>query len=77
MAKSTYDVVVIREGRDQDYRDFWIHGKKINADGEELHSALVGFTELVEAKNKREAESLVNAKYPGLTIDSEATNRLG
>jgi len=77
MAKSTYSVVVIREGREQDYRDFWIRNKKVNSSGEELHSALVGFEETVDAKNKKDAESIVQAKHPNLSIDAEATHRLG
>jgi hypothetical protein len=77
MSKATYSVVVIREGRDKDYFNFWRHGLKTSASGEELHSDLVGFTEAVEAKNKQEAESLVKKMYPGLSIDAEATQRLG
>ncbi len=77
MAKSTYSIVVIREGRERDYRDFWIKNKEENSSGEELTSDLVGFTESVEARNKKEAESIVKAKYPNLSLDTEATHRLG
>jgi hypothetical protein len=77
MAKATYSVVVIRKNREKDYFDFWTRGVKINASGEELHSDLVGFTETVEAKNKQEAASLIQRKYPGFTIDVGATHRLG
>jgi len=45
--------------------------------GEELDSALLGFTELIEANDKNKAEFIVKQKYPNLTIDSGATNRLG
>lgn len=75
MGKSTYSVVVIRIGRENDYFDFWTRGIKINASGEALHSDLVGFTEIVEAKNIQNAESLVQKMYPELKIDNEATQR--
>lgn len=68
MSKSTYNVTVIREGREKDYRDFWDRGIRVNSDGEELHSALVGFTEMVEANNLDEAIAIVRKKHPGLTI---------
>lgn len=77
MSNSAFEVIVIKEGRDQDYWDFWKHGKKVNVKGETLDSALLGFSEIVKAKNKQEAESLVKQKYPNLTIDPESTNRLG
>lgn len=77
MSKATYSVAVIRKERDKDYFDFWTRGLKTNASGEELHSDLVGFTETVEAKNKQEAVSLVKGMHPGLSIDIEATERLG
>lgn len=77
MSKATYSVVVIREGRNKDYYDFWRDGLKSNNSGEELHSDLVGFTQTVEAINKQEAVSLVKEMYPRLSIDAEATQRLG
>jgi hypothetical protein len=77
MAKATYLVVVIRKGREKDYFDFLSRDLKINANGEELHSDLVGFTEMVEARNKQEAVSIVEKKHPGLSIDTAASQRLG
>lgn len=77
MSKATYSVVVIRKGRNKDYFDFWTRGLKTNASGEELHSDFVGFVEVVEAKNKQEAVSMVKKMHPGLSIDAEATERLG
>ncbi len=77
MSKATFSVSVIRKERDQDYYDFWTRSFKKNASGEELHSDLVGFTETVEAKNKQEAILLVKKMYPGLSIDTKATKRLG
>ncbi len=71
MAKATFSVVVIRKNREKDYFDFWHHGLRNNASGEELSSDLVGFTEIVEANNKQEAISLVQRKYPGLKVDLE------
>ena len=75
MAKALYTVKIIRKNREKDYYDFWERGVEINASGEKLHSDLVGFTEDIEARNKKEAESLVSQKYPGLTIDVAATMR--
>lgn len=77
MSKATYSVVVIQMGREKDYFDFWTHDLKTNSAGEELHSSLVGFTEMVEAKNKQEAISIVKKKHPGLTIDTAAIHRHG
>ena len=77
MSKSTYNVTVIREGREKDYRDFWDRRKKVNSDGEKLHSALVSFTEEVEAKNLNEAIAIVQKKYPALTIARDHSAKIG
>ncbi|MDP1772747.1 MAG: hypothetical protein Q8L15_10720 [Methylobacter sp.] len=77
MSKSTYIVVVIQEGRERDYSDFEKRGININAFGEQLHSGLLSFNVEVEAKNKQEAVSLVRKMHPGLSIDTDATQRLG
>jgi hypothetical protein len=77
MGKTTFTVKVMHKGRERDYRDFWQHGVTSNSAGEELHSALVGFTETVEARNKAEAIALVREKHPGLQVDTEATERHG
>lgn len=77
MSKATFSVVVINSGRERDYYDFWLHGIKRNDAGEELHPDLLGFTELIEAKNIAEAASLVRAKHPRLQIDAKATQRHG
>ena len=77
MSKSTYNVPVIREGREKDYRDFWDHEIKVNSDGEELHSALVGFTEVVEAKNLNEAVAIVQKKHPALIVARDHSAKVG
>ena len=77
MSKSTYKVTVIRAGRERDYRDFWDRGIKVNSDGEELHSALVGFTEVVEAKNLDEAIAIVRKKHPALTVARNHSAKIG
>jgi len=77
MAKSTYSVTVIREGRENDYRDFWDNEIKINSDGEELHSGLVGFTETIEAKNLNEAILIVQKMYPKNTIANDNSSKIG
>ena len=77
MRKATFIVVVIREGREQDYYDFWVRGAKKNEAGEELNSDLVGFTESIEAKNINEAVALVRERHPKLRVDVEATQCLG
>ena len=59
------------------YFDFWKNGVKKNSSGEELHSALVSFVEIVDAKNTKEAITLVQKKYPGQQIDAEATCCVG
>lgn len=77
MAKSSYEVVVIHQGRENDYYEFWKNGAEKNASGEQLHSALVGFVEIVDANNAKEAMAIVRKKYPGRQIDVKATSRLG
>ncbi|WAC06804.1 MAG: hypothetical protein OS130_11155 [Thermodesulfobacteriota bacterium] len=77
MVKSTYSISIIREGRERDYRDFWDNGVKVNSNGEELHSDLVGFTEIVEAKNLNEAVSIVQRKHPGLTLARDHSRKIG
>ncbi|HEY9031462.1 MAG TPA: hypothetical protein VIM93_08905 [Kangiella sp.] len=77
MSKATFTVTVIREGREKDYYDFWVHDLKENKIGEMLNSEVVGFTEIVEAKNKQEAISKVRELHPRLRIDEDATYRLG
>lgn len=77
MSKSMYSVTVIHEGREKDYRDFWDRGIKVTSDGEELHSALVGFVELVEAKNLNEAIAIVQKKHPARTIARDHSAKVG
>ena len=77
MPKSTYSVAVIREGREKDYRDFWDGEIKVNSDGEELHSELVGFTETVEAKNLNEAIAIVQKKHPTRKIARDYSAKVG
>lgn len=77
MSKSTYNITVIREGREKDYRDFWDRGIRVNSDGEELHPGLVGFTEVVEAKNLNEAFAIVEKKHPALTIARDHSAKVG
>ena len=77
MSKSTYIVSVMRESREKDCRDFWDRGIGSNADGEELHSELVGFTEVVEAKNLNEAISIVQKKHPALIVVRDHSTKVG
>lgn len=77
MSRATFIVKVICKGRERDYYDFWLRNVERNEAGEELHPALVGFTETIEAKNKSDAITLARAKHPSLQIDTEATECLG
>lgn len=77
MTKSTYSVSVIREGREIDYYDFWDHDVKKNSKGEELHPDLVGFTEIIEAKNLNEAISIVQKMHTGLNIAKQHSSKIG
>ena len=77
MSKSTYSVAVIYEGREKDYRDFWDRGIMVNSDGEELHPGLVGFTEVVEAKNLNEAIAIVQKKHPALIVARDHSSKVG
>ncbi len=77
MTKADYNVVAILPGRRGDYCDFWTKDVKVNALGEALHSGMLAITVVQSAKNKSEAERLVQAKYPGHSIDTQATDRIG
>ncbi|WP_017223505.1 hypothetical protein [Moritella dasanensis] len=77
MAKNIYSVTVIRKGRESDYYDFWENDLKVNSQGEELHSDLVGFTENVEAKNLKSAISMVKENHPDNHIVSEHSSKAG
>lgn len=77
MLKSMYSVTVINEGREKDYRDFWDRGIEVNSHGEQLHSGLVGFVELVEARNLNEAIAMVQKKHPARTIARDHSTKVG
>ena len=73
MAKETYLVKVIREGREKDYFDFWRKGAQKNAAGEVLEPALVGFEVEQDGRDLQEAVAQVRRKHPGLQIDTQGT----
>lgn len=75
MAKTMFCVVVIKKGQERDYFDLLKCGVKYTKSGEELTADALTITEVIEAKNKQDAVGLVQSKYPGFTIDSEATSR--
>ena len=77
MSKSAYSVTVIYEGREKDFRDFWDRRIKVNSDGEELHPGLVGFTEVVKAKNLNEAIAIVQKKHPALIVARDHSTKIG
>ena len=77
MGKSTYSITIIRKGRERDYRYFWDNGVKENQSGEILHSNLVGFTEIIDAKNLNEAISIAQQKHPGLSIAKDHSSKIG
>ena len=68
MVMDTYSICVIREGREDDYRNFWGLGVKVNSHREILTSEMVGFTENVEANTLNEAIAIVRRKYPTLIV---------
>jgi hypothetical protein len=68
MAKNSFSVCVIRKGRENDYRDFWDRGVKVNSHREILTSELVGFTEIVVASTLIEAFAFVREKFPTLIL---------
>jgi hypothetical protein len=77
MVKRTYDVIAILPGRSKDYFDFWKRGRTVNKKGEMLHPALLAEPVMVDAKNKKDAESQVQKSHPKHSIDSAATVRIG
>jgi hypothetical protein len=68
MVMDTYSICVIREGREDDYRNFWGLGVKVNSHREILTSEMVGFTETVDANTLNEAIAIVRKKYPALIV---------
>ena len=68
MAMDIYTIYVIHKGREDDCRDFWGLGVKVNSHREILTAELVGFTENVEANTLNEAIAIVRKKYPGLIV---------
>ena len=66
----TFEVVVIREGKVQEYRDFWDTSKRPQKG---VDACALSFTETIEAKSKKEAEDIAQVKYPNCTIDRAAT----
>ncbi|MEF3696876.1 hypothetical protein [Desulfolutivibrio sp.] len=77
MSNLTYEVVMIRRGKEIDYYNYWRHNNNQTPMGEELHTDLLSFTIQVEAPNKSMAEEIAHKKYPDHTIDREATNKIG
>jgi len=73
----TYEITVINKGRENDYCDFWDKDLKINDSGEELNSALVSFSEIVEAKNLEDAISKVQRKHPENRISRNSSSKVG
>ncbi len=56
---------------------FGIYNIKNNDSGEELHSDLVGFIKVVEAKNLKTAISMVENMYPNNQIAREHSSKIG
>ncbi|MDP3087649.1 MAG: hypothetical protein Q8M99_05620 [Methylotenera sp.] len=77
MAKNIYSIVVIREGRNKDYHDFWGKNVLTNSAGESLHPDLISFTELVEAKNLNDAISIIQKQFPNLTVALKNSHKIG
>lgn len=65
MAKSTYKIVAIKPGMERKYREFWVEGKNVSADGSDLHPAMLADTDMVEAKNTAAAKSIAQKRFPG------------
>ena len=65
----TYRVIVIIEGRETDYYDYHIRNIKTNLQGEKLNTAMLGFAEILDAKNKADAAEAVRKKFPKNSID--------
>lgn len=77
MSIYSYEIILINEGRDKDYNDFWNNGVEVNDAGEVLHPALVGFTEIIDAKNLNEAISIAEKKFPNNKIARDDCCKIG
>ncbi|KVR92524.1 hypothetical protein WK27_00040 [Burkholderia vietnamiensis] len=66
MAKSLFKINYAHKGMANKWREFWIEGKTVSdEDGQELHPALVGDSEMVEFSTQAEAEAYAAKTYPG------------
>ena len=65
----TYQVTVIKPGRERDYFDFWIKGIHVNAQGTILDSGSLCNSVTVQANSKAEAREKIREDYPGHTLD--------
>lgn len=66
MRKRQFKVALSRPGREDDFRDFWDHGKKMNAKGEALHSDFVGLVRYIDATSLEAAISIAFGGQPWL-----------
>ncbi len=73
MAKASYYIRVIHQGREKDYFDFWRRNLRQNAAGEELTAELVGFDVMQSGNTVEEAIAAVRRKHAGLQIDTQNT----
>lgn len=65
----TYQVTVIRQGRERDYNDYCQKGVQVNAEGKILDPGSLGDSVTVQANSKAEARKKVRDMYPGRTLD--------
>jgi hypothetical protein len=69
MAKSYYQGVVVKQGRLSDYYAFHNRGARKDVKGKAIKPEKFSFTsDMVQAKNLKEAEQRLREKYPEYTI---------
>ena len=71
MTKNLYKVAFIREGREEDYREFWNRSILTNSQGEALTPEVVGIYQHLEAKTLEDAIAQARNNHPKLIIARE------
>lgn len=65
---AVFKVSVINTDRERDYYDYWDKGVEVNDNGDILAPDIVGFEEIAEADNLKDAIKKIRQKHPNNQI---------
>lgn len=78
MGKSSYDIAFVERGKEALWRAFWDSPRGPTEQAIEANAAgSLGRTEIVEAKNLKEAMAIVAARHPDCVVIEDACGRIG